>query len=203
MPKGKPAARYYRLSEEQNAVDFLEKAYHAIRAYPRDKQAWKWLVLSLHSALYSFAICVLQGTDWETVTFKTRSGKKKLIGFDEALKRCQSAEQVGFCVDSKPLQLTPDQKDAIRFLKRKRDQIEHYVPKFWSVEQHDVVTAAIEILDVIRFLALGSGNVQLSAAERQAVETATEKGKAMLAATQLYKDFLAAKKRGQRGGRSK
>ncbi len=198
MPKGKPHAKYFRLSEEQNAVDYLDKAYHAIRTFQRDPHAWKWLVLSLHSALYSFATCVLQGTDWETVTFETKSGKKKLIGLDEALKRCQSAEQVGFYVHSKPLKLTPEQKDAIRFLKRVRDQIEHYIPKSWFVEQHGVVTAATDALDVIRFLALDSGNVQLSAGQRHTAETCTAKGKALLQATQLYKDFLAAKKRAAR-----
>jgi hypothetical protein len=195
MPKGKPASKYYRFSEEENAVDYLEKAYHAIRTLQRDPHAWKWLVLSLHGALYTFAICVLQGTDWHQVTYKVKSGRSKLIGFDLAIKRCQSFEHVGFYTHSKALQLTAEQKDAIRFLKGVRDQIEHYVPKLWSVEQHGVVTAAIDVLDVIRQLALDSGNVRLDSARHNTVEVCIDKGKALLQQTQLYKDFLAARKR--------
>lgn len=198
MPKGRPAEKFYRLSEEQNAVDYLQKAYQAIRTLDRDPQAWKWLVLSLHSALYCFAICVLQGTDPDTVTIRTKAGKEKLIGFAEAIKRCQSAGYVSFYVHSKSLRLTADQDDAVRFLKNVRDKMEHYIPRLWQVEQHGVVTAAVDALDVIRFLALDAGNVRLDPAQRQTVQVCTAKGKALLQRTQLYKDFLSARKRAAR-----
>lgn len=78
---------FFRIDETENAVDYLEKAgaFHA----SRDPNRWKWLVISLHGALYGFAICAIQGTDPSRVTEVTKRGEK-LISLDEALKRCQS-----------------------------------------------------------------------------------------------------------------
>jgi len=50
MPKGKPSAKHVALTEETNALDYLEKAYEAIRRLPRDHKEWKWVVLGLHGA---------------------------------------------------------------------------------------------------------------------------------------------------------
>jgi hypothetical protein len=200
MPKGKPTARWVRFSEEQNALDYLEKVYESLTRVQRRPQEWKWIVVGLHGALYGFAICVLKGTNWEAVT---EGPKRRLITFDAALRRCQSADFVGFYVDSKPLRLTPDQRDAIRFLKGVRNQIEHYVPKAWLIEAHGLAVSAIDALDVIHFLALESGNVRLDQSQHQRVEACTAKSKDLLHASQLYKDHSAAKKRLERSKRRK
>ena len=39
-------AVYLRLTEEINALDYLEKSYHFIEKANKDKYAWKWVVLS-------------------------------------------------------------------------------------------------------------------------------------------------------------
>jgi len=197
MPKGKPDAKYVRFTEELNALDYLEKAYQATRRFPRDRTAWKWAVIGLHGALYSFAICALKGTDWTRVT---RPGTKKLIAFDEAIKRCQSTDWMTQVVRPRPVHLTDEQRDAIRFLKRIRNQVEHYVPLAWNVEEHDLAVSAIDALDVVRSLALDTGNVRLDGAQRQTVEVCTRKGIEFLQSSQLYKDYAAALKRKQRKG---
>ena len=195
MPRGKPNARYVRFTEELNGVDYLEKAYEAIQSLPRDRKGWKWVVISLHGALYSFAICAIKGTDWTRVT---KPGTRKLIPFDEAIKRCQTTQWTTGYVHSRPVQLNDDQKDAIRFLKRVRNQLEHYTPLAWSIEEHGLVTSAVDALDVVRALVFDTGNVRLDMAQRHTADVCVRKGKQLLQATQLYKDHVAAVKRRQR-----
>ena len=188
MPKGRPRAKYVRLSEEANALDYLEKAYSALQQVQRRPEEWKWVVVGLHGALYGFAICVLQGTDPALVT---KGDKDYLISFDEALRRCQMPERVTFYTHSKPLTLTDDQKDAIRFLKSVRNQIEHYVPKAWLIELHSLAISALDALKVVRFLALESGNPRLTSHQYHRVDICIAKAERLLRASQLYKDHLA------------
>jgi hypothetical protein len=192
MPKRRPDAKYVKFTEELNGVDYLEKAHEAIRKLARDHRAWKWVVISLHGALYSFAICAIKGTDWTRVT---KPGTRRLITFDEALKRSQTTEWTTQFTDSRPIRLTDEQRDAIRFLKRVRNQLEHYTPLAWDIEEHGLATSAIDVLDVARSLALDTGNVRLDQAQRQSVDACTRKGKRLLQSTQLYKDYRAALKR--------
>lgn len=159
---------------------------------------WKWVVIGLHSALYGFAICALERGNWENVTVKTKSGHK-LIRFAEAIARCQEWEHMVQFTHSKPLVLTTEQKESIRWLEKAwRNNFEHYIPKFWFIEMHDFPPVAIDVLDVIRFLALKSGNVDLEPDDRHKVDSWTTKGKRILQETQLYKDYLAAIKKAKK-----
>ena len=83
--------RFLRLSEEENSIDYLKKAYNYILETEKDVTAWKWGILSLYDALYGFAICALKITNLDRVTYHTKKGKVRLISFDEALKRCQDS----------------------------------------------------------------------------------------------------------------
>lgn len=46
---------------------------------------WKWVVISLHQALYGFLICALRGSSWRNVLDKNG----RLIGIWEALRRAK------------------------------------------------------------------------------------------------------------------
>jgi hypothetical protein len=195
MPSGQPSAKYLRLTEEANALDYLEKAYAALQRVPRRPEEWKWVVIGLHGALYGFAVCTLKGTNWEMVT---HGPKNRLITFDEALRRCQKPECVSFFTHSKPLQLTADEAEGIRFLKGIRNQIEHYVPKHWSIELHGLMLSFLEALRVIRFLALEAGNARLNPDQRRRAKSCLTKAETLLRMNQLYKDHVAAMKRATR-----
>ena len=195
MPKGKPNAKHVKFTEEINGVDYLEKAYEAIQRLPRGPKAWKWVVIGLHGSLYSFAICALKSSDWTRVT---KPGTRRLIPFDEAIKRCQTTDWMTQSMRSRPVQLTDDQKGAIRFLKGVRNQLEHYAPLAWSIEEHGLVTSAIDALEVVRALVFDTGNVRLDRAQRDTADVCIRKGKQLLQGTQLYKDYVAAVKRKQR-----
>ncbi len=73
--------KYLSLTEETNALDYLEHAYQSVIETEKKKMAWKWVIIALHGALYGFAICALKGTNWERVTFRTKNGIIKLISF--------------------------------------------------------------------------------------------------------------------------
>jgi hypothetical protein len=194
MAKRKPTAKWMRLSEKANALDYLEKAYQSIRRVQANEIEWKWVVIGLHGALYGFAICALERGNWENVTKETKKGHR-LITFEEAINRCQRRDDMVQFVHSQPLHLSKEQKESIKWLHRAvRNNIEHYIPKLWSVEKHDLTVTTIAALDVIRALALDTGNVHLDKTQREKVLSWTRKAKKVLMGSQLYKDSLAAKK---------
>ena len=75
MKQRKIRAKWLRLTEKTNALDYLEKAYDFIRQTETSVLAWKWVILALHSALYGFAICACQGTTPDFVAPKIKKGK--------------------------------------------------------------------------------------------------------------------------------
>ena len=158
MSQIKVKEKWLRLTEETNALDYLEKAFYYIRETEGSIIAWKWVILSLFGALYGFAICACKGSSPDWVTCKTKKGRK-LIGFDEALKICQDPNRMKMFIFSKHLKLSKNQKESIRKLhKDYRNYFEHYIPTTWSIEVHGMPQIALDVLAVIRFLALETGN---------------------------------------------
>jgi len=184
------------LSGEKNALDCLEQAYHYIRQTETNVIAWKWVVLTLHGALYGFAICACKGTNPGNVTFKTKKGVEKLISFDEVLERCQDPNWMNMTVMSKPLQLSEQQKESIRKLKHSlRNNFEHYRPGIWSIEIYGMPKIAIDVLEVIRFLALDTGNyIYLTQAQKKRVKSIVFQSKRILKRSQLYKEAKLSEK---------
>lgn len=188
--------KWLRLTEETNALDYLEKAAWFIQQTEKDLLAWKWVVLSLHSALYGFAICACQGTNYENVTRKTKKGEDHLISFDKAIELCQDAKYMGMLVHSQPIVLTESQKDAIRRLKKElRNKMEHYVPSGWSIEIHGISVIAMDVLDVIRFLAVETRTyIHLNQAQIKKIKAYVFQSKRFLEKTKLYQESMQAEK---------
>lgn len=187
--------KWLRLTEEINALDYLEKAIWFIQQTERDLLAWKWVVLSLHSALYGFAICACQGTNYENVTTKTKMGKDHLISFDKALELCQDTEYMGMLIDSQPVVLTESQKDSIQRLKKElRNKMEHYVPSGWSIEVHGMPAIAMDVLDVIKFLAVETRTyIHLNQTQIKKIKSCVFQGKRFLEKTALYQESMQLK----------
>ena len=184
----KSRAKWLRLTEKTNALDYLEKAYSFISQTETDVFAWKWVILALHSALYGFAICACQGTNRYNVSFKTKKGKEKLIDFNKALKLCQNPNWMRMYIFSKHLQLSKQQEESVRRLKEIRDEFEHYIPTSWIIEIHGMPCITIDVLEVIRFLALYTGNVRLTQNKRKKVKSIIFQSKRILKQSQLYKE---------------
>lgn len=113
-----------------------------------------------------------------------------LIGFGEALRRCQDPSWMRMTIRSKALVLTADQGESIRKLKDMlRNEFEHYIPKDWSIEIHGMPQIAIDILDVVRFLALETGNyVNLTVSQQRKVRSLVFRGKRILRRSALFRE---------------
>lgn len=181
---------YLRLTEETNALDYLQRAYQFICQAETDVLAWKRAVIALYGALYGFAICACRGTNPYTVTYKTKKGEDRLISFDKALKLCQDPEWMRMTIHSKHLELSQQQKRSIQILKDwLRNNFEHYKPTAWPIEIHGMPQVAIDVLEVIRFLALDTGNyVHLTQSQRQQIKYMVARSKRVLKQSQLYKE---------------
>lgn len=149
------------LTTEQNAVDYLERASEFFAQTTTDEMAWKWVAISLHGALYGFAVAACKGTDWTSVTRQTKGERpvRKVISLDEALKRCQNPAHMKMLIHSQPLVLTESQRRSVRMLtKFLRDRFEHYPPGVWDIDVSGMPQIASDVLDVVRFLAVDTGS---------------------------------------------
>jgi len=181
-------AKWLRLTEKTNALDYLEKACDFIRQTETNVYAWKWIILALHGALYGFAICACQRANRYNVAFKTKKGKEQLIGFDKALELCQNPNWMRMYIFSKHLQLSKQQEESILRLKELRNEFEHYIPTSWSIEIHGMPYITIDVLEVIRFLALDTGNCHLTMTQKKKVKSIVFQRKRILKRSQLYKE---------------
>ena len=257
-------AKFLRLTEEKNALDFLEQAGRFILETENNSISWKWVVLSLHGALYGFAICACKGTNPERVIDFKRKGKvsheleilpyeietkgfpqnvkinynsqkkrivfkgvmsdyvrrlliglskndlyqvaineiylksHRLISFGEALKLCQDPFWMQMTIISKPLQLSDQQKESIEILKHLlRNNFEHYIPKTWSIEIHGMPQIAIDVLDVIRFIAVETGNyIHLNSTQIRKVKSIAYQSKRFLKKSRLYRESVLVESSG-------
>ena len=188
--------KFLRLSEERNAIDYLYRANRFIMQTEKDKNAWKWVVISLFGALYGFAICALKGTASSNVIIKTKKSNI-LISFDEAIKRCQDPRFMNMTVMSKCLILTNAQKESIRKLKNVlRNRFEHFIPMSWSIEIHGLPEISLNILEIIHFLSLESGNyIYLKDFQRRKIKSYIYQSRKVLKQSKLYKDVKIINKK--------
>ena len=191
MENTAPEAQYLRLNTEQNALDYLERAAIFIKETVGDIKTWKWVMIALHGALYGFAIAASAGTNPSNSVMTKRD---KLIGFWDALKLCQDPDHMNMLIHSKPLILSESQKESIRFMKNHlRNGFEHFTPKLWAIEIHDMPQIAIDVLEVIRFLALETNTyIHLADEEYNLVDSLVHQSIAFIRETALYKEMKLA-----------
>lgn len=186
--------KYLRFSEETNAIDYLERAGEFIKETSSNPRAWKWVILSLHGALYGFAISACKSSDYQSVVKKTKKGYERLITLDEALAMCQDKNWMGTLHGGLSLNLSTSQKDSIRRLKATlRNNFEHYIPGGWSIEMHGFPRISMDILDVIRFFAVETFRYQhLNQAQRKKIKSIVFQSKKILKSSLLHFELLEA-----------
>lgn len=134
-------AKYFRLDERSNALDYLRKVRLHLTEVENDQWAWKWAFIALHGALYGFAITVAKGTDDSSVLKKNG----QLISFCSALEHCQKIGAVEKLSDS--------QEKSLKLLTESlRNEFMHFQPKGWSIEIHGFPKIAIEVLGLVQAL---------------------------------------------------
>ncbi len=143
---------FFEVTTEINALDYLEQSLKFLLESERNLLAWKWIVISIHGALYGFCISALRGSNPDLVRTKN---KKKIIGFPEALKRCRNVtylKKSGNITDQ-PLVVTKKQEEAINNIQKKfRDNFEHFPPSSYSIAGLDIAENIAQIFEVIEFL---------------------------------------------------
>jgi len=91
-------SKWLRLTEASNALDDLQRTHDFLRIVDRDEMAWKWVIISLHDALYGFMVCALTGTDPDNVTrdFILPNGKtaKRLTDFNFILPNDKTGKRL-------------------------------------------------------------------------------------------------------------
>ena len=138
---------HVRFTEESNSIDYLEKAVSFIKSAENKPEDWKWAILAAHGALYGFMICTLKGTTPDNVS----TGKKqKLIRFNDALERCQDTAWMNLGGFTKVLQLSQNQKQALRQLSNFRNKFVHYDPALWSIPEDVMRETLTHALDALR-----------------------------------------------------
>jgi hypothetical protein len=191
------AKRYLTFSEETNALDYLERAALFVREAASDDRAWKWVIIALHGALYGFAVCACKGTNFHNITYQTKTGRRKLISFQDALATCQDPQKMMMTVLSRPLVLTADQQVSIDKLQQSlRNPFEHFIPTTWHIGIHGMPSIAIHCLEVIRFLALETGNyTNLAREQNEHVEKLVCDTTSFLQSMPLHQEYLRVEQR--------
>lgn len=177
-------SQYLRFTEETNAIDYLEKTITFIKTVNEKPLDWKWVILASHGALYNFMICTLKGTNPDNVCTTTKAGKKRLIGFLEALKRCQDPQCMNSSGFTNVLQLSKEQREAVDDIHSKfRNQFEHYQPKMWSIQPDGMPQIVMHTLDVLQFVGqdMGCYYAHFEAGDHQKISDLIIEGKAIVA----------------------
>lgn len=189
--KTKIKAKWLRIEEHTNALDYLEKVFFFLKEVENNYYSWKWVIISLHGAMYGFAISACRGTNSDSVIKYTKRGER-LIDFNTALKRCQDLGWMQYALSPKVLELTPSQKKSINRMKATfRNEFEHFKPKGWSIEIHDFPIIALDCLDVIRFLAVETDNpFRLGAVKFRKAKSFIYQSKKLIKNSSLYEETI-------------
>jgi hypothetical protein len=155
--------KWYRTNEKENAIDYLETAAVFIAGSRRHK--WKWVMITLHGALYGAAILAIVGTDPDSVL-----KGKKLISMWEALRRCENDAYMFRSAGSKRLVISDGERSSINKLSDAfRNSFEHFTPKLWSIQIALFPEIVRDVSRTIHFLFFESGNIRLTSPQRNRV----------------------------------
>ena len=139
------------------AEDVAASVRHALRSFAftdDDEQAWKWVILSLHSAIQGACVCHLLTTaepvgavtekntsEWLTYFERSRSDrqimrpKTHLMNLPDLLKAARKPNSAGDRSNSVGVSLSDEE---LAWLKRIHDNIRnqfvHFAPKGWSID---------------------------------------------------------------------
>lgn len=183
--------KYASFSDESNALDYLEKTVEFIHRAETNPTEWKWVILSIHGALYGFMICALKGTDRDRVVVSNNKGERRLISFRRALKWCQDPAYMNMTTESQVLQLSADQQRSLDLIQEYfRNSFAHYEPRLWSIEIHGMPDIIIDGVTVARFLSLETGNYTHLTIEAGArIRALAEEGIESLRRTRLFREL--------------
>ena len=171
-----------------NAMDYLENAHRSIHETKNNPFSWKWAAISLHGALYGFAVAtfgedgrkhILNKNDW-------------LDSIDTVLKKCQNSGYFQNRHGCKSLKFTVSQQKSIRFLvKNIRNELLHFPPQGWTLIFDGIVDIFSDVLDSIRGIVICrpiDSYLLDGLALRERVEMLVEQSKQLLLFSELHRN---------------
>ena len=168
---------WLRLDEIENAIDNLEMVDFFLERIENEKK-WKWIVISAHMALYGFAICAANNPPYQSVIdYGENKQEGRLISLKEALEKLKKPIHDKSPNDYyKLLELSSSQEDAIKKLSKEfRNHFEHFRPLHWSIVVSGFPKMILEIIEVIRFIAVDSHRVNTSIKDENRITNVIEK----------------------------
>lgn len=126
---------YTRLEREDDAFDYLvrlKQFTHEFRMSRDNLSVWKWIIISLYGALYSYAILAVRGTDDSSVT----NDKYKLLPLEILLEKLNN--------------LTEKEKHYTKYLEQGFEPLYSVMStSSMSYPLNDLCEMATSILDII------------------------------------------------------
>ena len=157
-----------------NAIDHLTMAVRTLVELRNNPYAWKWALISLHSAIYGFAVCAAASDDGGMNILE----KGRLLSFWRVLEICQDEEWMGRLITSKPLVLSDKQRKAVEYLCNNRNRMAHFPPNV-HVRHLPDWDSVIHCLEVIQAIALGTGTVPWKSDEKKNIAALCKAGIAL------------------------
>jgi hypothetical protein len=179
------------IDEKDNSIDFLEKTAFFLEKVKEDINWWKWVIISLHGALYGFMVCALAGSagfstykddvtekllKYYSLSSKEQKKKgypnirKKLEYFLNLYERIKDIKHMKVLSIGKAFNPKTDQDSSVEKLNEVRNEFMHFDPKLWVLEINGMPKIVAEIMDIIYFLAFESNNIILNDSKKEEVD---------------------------------
>ncbi|WCR28780.1 hypothetical protein L3476_08655 [Paenibacillus thiaminolyticus] len=162
---------FLRTDERVETIKSLEKTIQFLEESEQDIYQWKWLLISLHNALQCFMVLALKGSNSLNVMKPSHASKwmkayetdsvspnVQLDFFNELFKKIQS-DSMDLFTNSQRFNSNESIDKSVQRLNSFRNRFIHFMPMSWSLEIIGLPRLALDILEVIEFLFLESGNV--------------------------------------------
>ena len=158
--------------ERLDAVASLEILAELIPRTLSIPHLWKWVLLSLHSAMQGFMVLALQGTNALAVLTKetaqawmeayeddTLPAKRRRLDKFLALYEKIKSDAMLTLAHSKVFVPSPEQDANVERLNSDRNSFVHYVPALSLMDARVWAGITLDVVPIIEFLVLESNNV--------------------------------------------
>jgi hypothetical protein len=163
--------RYLRTDHWTDAVWSLEAALEFSARLPADEAAWKWLLISVHSAVQGFmAIALEHGnallvmkdhimTKWLKAHDAGQPYPEARMDYFLSLYEKVKSDAVCGYVGSKHFIADANHDYSMKKLNELRNGFIHFFPQGWSIELKGLPAVCLRSIDVAQFLAWDSRTI--------------------------------------------
>lgn len=163
---------WLRTDERKEAVNSLEKTYQFLSEVSEDPYNWKWVMIALHNATQAFMVLALKGTAslnvikdreiwFEAIQLGNDYPKKQsLLNFLNLYNDIKIKNRMMQNINSKSFTGSEEIDSSMKKLNDFRNKFIHFIPCNWSIEIVLFPIICKQVLSVVEFLILESGNVR-------------------------------------------